>query len=139
MQSPGERIEGNQASGVNQLLILGQFPFWGFKHMPPAKQAHPATENYPGISSQLLGQVRVVKPYYPDVACFITDDSFSAQSTAQPDLISLPHIGDNGLLFALSKLRDRFPLAVVKVAVGEEIKQVSNCLHSQLIKFSRQA
>ncbi|MBA7673828.1 hypothetical protein ES703_82034 [subsurface metagenome] len=107
--------------------------------MPPVKQAHPSTENHPGISRQLLSQVGLIKPYYPDIARFIAHNSFSAPPATQHSHLSLPYIGNDSLLLPLGKLGDRFPLAIVKVTVRKEIKQVPDCLHPQLIKLGRQA
>ena len=99
--------------------------------MPAVKQAYSATNYYPSICSQLLSQVGIIKPYYPDITALIADDSLGAPSTAQPDFLSLPHVSHNSLFLALSKLRDMLPLAIVKVTVWEEIEQVADCLYTK--------
>ncbi|MBA7656478.1 hypothetical protein ES703_64404 [subsurface metagenome] len=107
--------------------------------MSSAKQAHPTTENHPRIGRQLLSQIGLIKPYHPDIAGFIANNSFRATSPPQHSLISLPYISDNRLLLPLGKLRNELPLAIVKVTVRKEIKQVPNRLHPQLIKLGRQS
>ena len=107
--------------------------------MAPLEKADTAAEHYLGIGGQCFGQIGLVEPDHADIARLIAHDGLGAAPAARPGLLRLPDVGHDGLLLALGKLRDELQLAVVEVAVGEEIEQVAHRLHAQLAEFGGKA
>ncbi|MBA7577333.1 hypothetical protein ES708_19184 [subsurface metagenome] len=105
--------------------------------MPSAEDTHPAADDHLGVGGQAFGDIGVIEPDHPDVARLVADNGLGAASSPQPGFLSLPDVSHNGLLFALDKLGDVFALAVVEVAVGEEIEQVADGLDAQAVELSR--
>ncbi len=105
--------------------------------MAAAEDSHPAADDHLSVSPQALGDVGIVEPDHPDVARLVADDSLSAAPAPQPGFLGLPDVSHNGLLLALGEVGDVLALAVVEVAVGEEIEQVADGLDPQLFEFSR--
>jgi len=122
---------------VHQVVVADRLPLRGLEDISALVQPHPAADDHLLVGLQLLGQVGVVEPHHPHIAAVITHYGFGAPPPPQPYLLSLPDIGDYGLLLTLGELGDGVALAVVQVAMGEEVKQVAHRAHPQLLEPGR--
>jgi hypothetical protein len=89
---------------MNQVFVPNQFPLRRLENVTSLEQGYPTADNYSGVGVKLLRQVGVIKPDHPDIARLVADNSLGAAPATQVDLLSLPHVGDYGLLFPLGKL-----------------------------------
>ena len=90
------------------------------------EQANCAADYYSGISTETSCQVRLIEPDRSDISCFVADNRLRAPPATQGSYSGLPDNTCDGLLFTFHKFRDRFCLAVVNIASGEETEQVAH-------------
>ena len=137
VQPVRQRVDGHQPGGVHpgEIRAIDNLPLRRLEDVAAPEDADPAADHDAAVGGERFGQVGLVVPDDADIAGLVADDGLGGAAAAGPGLIGLPDVGDDGLLLALDELGDELDLAVVEVAVGEEIEQVAHRFDAQLAEL----
>ncbi len=134
----GERVDGHQTPGVDEVFRFQELVLRRLEDGLPQELIRAAADDHLRPARQALGQVRLVEPNRLHSSRLVHDGGLGAHDApAGGEVRHLLDRAHDGLDCADTHLGDLLHLAVIVVAMREDVQEIANRAHAQAIQAAR--